>query len=84
MLRLRQRFLPVPAKLDVVWNPERNEVWFASTQTRMIDLFMEAFLNSFELHLEQLTPYSLAESLLEVELMDQIDSIEASEFTTIS
>ena len=50
----------------------------------MIDLFMDIFLNSFELHLEQLTPYSLAESLLEADLMDQLDSIEASEFTTIS
>lgn len=84
LLRLRQRFLPVPAKLDVVWNLVKNEIWFASTQGKMIDLFMEAFLNAFGLHLEQLTPYSLAESLLEVDLMDRLDSIEASEFTTIS
>jgi len=84
LLRLRQRFLPVPAKLDVVWNPVKNEIWFASTQGKMIDLFMEAFLNAFGLHLEQLTPYSLAESLLEVDLMDRLDSIESSQFATIS
>lgn len=84
LLRLRQRFLPVPAKLDVVWNLVKNEIWFASTQGKMIDLFMEAFLNAFGLHLEQLTPYSLAESLLEVDLMDRLDSIESSQFATIS
>ena len=65
LLRLRQRFLPIPAEFNVIWATDRNEVWFASTQGKMIDLFMEAFLNSFELHLEQITPYSLAETMLD-------------------
>lgn len=80
LLRLRQRFLPVPAEFNVIWNTARNEVWFASTQNRMIDLFMEFFLQSFEVHLEQLTPYSLAETLLDEEAMSRLDRMEPTEF----
>ena len=81
LLRLRQRFLPVPAEFNVIWNTTANEVWFASTQKKMIDLFMEFFLQSFDLHLEQLTPYSLAERLLGDTVMPQINSITATRFT---
>ena len=81
LLRLRQRFLPVPAEFNVIWNTTANEVWFASTQKKMIDLFMEFFLRSFDLHLEQLTPYSLAERLLGDTVMPQINSITATRFT---
>lgn len=80
LLRLRQRFLPVPAEFNVIWNTAKNEVWFASTQNRMIDLFMEFFLQSFEVHLEQLTPYSLAETLLDEEAMSRLDRMEPTEF----
>ena len=81
LLRLRQRFLPTPAEFNVVWEPDRNEVWFASTQGKMIDLFMEAFLNSFALHLEQIKPYSLAEGLLDDVEMGKLDSSESTRFT---
>ena len=81
LLRLRQRFLPVPAEFHVVWEPDRNEVWFASTQGKMIDLFMEAFLNTFELHLEQIEPYSLAEGLLDDVDMGKLDRSESTRFT---
>lgn len=84
LLRLRQRFLPTPAEFNVVWEPDRNEVWFASTQGKMIDLFMEAFLNSFELHLEQITPYSLAETMLDEAAMSRLDRIEATQFAALS
>lgn len=84
LLRLRQRFLPIPAEFNVIWATDRNEVWFASTQGKMIDLFMEAFLNSFELHLEQLTPYSLAETLLDEAAMSRLDRIEATQFAALS
>ena len=82
LLRLRQRFLPVPAEFNVIWNTTANEVWFASTQGKMIDLFMEFFLQSFDLHLEQLTPYSLAERLLDEADMSQLDRMEPTEFAT--
>ena len=83
LLRLRQRFLPIPAEFNVIWATDRNEVWFASTQGKMIDLFMEAFLNSFELHLEQITPYSLAETMLDEAAMSRLDRIEATQFAAL-
>ena len=81
LLRLRQRFLPVPAEFHVVWESDRNDVWFASTQGKMIDLFMELFITSFGLHLEQIEPYSLAEGLLDDVEMSKLDSFEATRFT---
>ena len=63
VLRLRLRFLPIPATFQVVWNSAKGMVYFASTQQKMIELFQEHFTHSFDLHLEPLTPYELALSL---------------------
>lgn len=81
LLRLRERFLPIPAEFNVIWNLQTGEVWFASLQQKMIDLFMEYFLATFDLHLDQLTPYNLAALLLTEEQMTRIDSLEATHFT---
>lgn len=80
MLRLRARFLPIPAEFNVLWATDRNEIWFASTQNSMIDLFMELFLQTFELRLEQITPYTLALTLLDEKRQEQVDRIEATQF----
>ena len=80
MLRLRQRFLPVPAEFNVLWATDKNEIWFASTQGKMIELFMEEFLKTFDLHLEQLTPYNLAASLLDEDSLIRLDQLEATQF----
>ena len=63
-LRLRQRFLPVPAEINVVWSIRKNEVWLASVQNKVIELFMQLFLDTFQLHLQQLTPSALAIQLM--------------------
>ena len=83
-LRLRQRFLPVPGEFNVLWATDKNEVWFASTQNKMIDLFMEEFLKTFELHLEQLTPYTLAASMLDEESLIRLDQLEATQFAPLA
>lgn len=80
ILKLRERFLPVPAEFNVLWNIQANEVWFASVQSKMIDLFMEYFLNSFELHLEQITPYTLAIKILGDAAAPQLDALQATQF----
>lgn len=64
MLKLRMRFLPIPAEFQVVWNTATSMVYFASTQTKMLELFEELFIRTFELHLVPLTPYELAASQL--------------------
>ena len=84
LLRLRSRFLPVPGEFNVLWATDKNEVWFASTQNKMIDLFMEEFLKSFELHLEQLTPYNLAVSMLDEESLIRLDKLEPTQFAPLS
>lgn len=84
LLSLRQRFLPVPSEFNVLWNTENNEVWFASTQAKMIDLFQELFLQTFDLHLEPLTPYSLATRMLDEKLVGSLDAIEPTIFTSRS
>lgn len=63
-LSLRRRFLPVPSEFNVIWNTANNEIWFASTQEKVIELFVQRFLATFELHIEQLTPSALALSML--------------------
>jgi len=84
LLRLRSRFLPVPGEFNVLWATDKNELWFASTQTKMIDLFMEEFLKTFELHLEQLTPYNLAVSMLDEESLIRLDKLEPTQFAPLS
>ncbi|MDR1660151.1 MAG: hypothetical protein LBR94_07405 [Desulfovibrio sp.] len=81
LARLRARFLPVPGEFNVLWLMKKNEVWFASTQGSMLDLFLEEFLKTFELHLEQLTPYSLASTVLDEDSLARLDYLEPTCFT---
>lgn len=60
LLRLRARFLPVPAYFNVLWNKEDNEVWLASTSAGIIDAFMDLFRRTFDVLLEPITPHTLA------------------------
>lgn len=80
ILKLRQHFLPVPAEFNVLWDLQGSQVWLASTQGKVIDLFMEYFLTTFELHLEQLTPYALAVQLLGENAQDSLNALQATQF----
>lgn len=80
ILKLRQHFLPIPAEFNVLWDLGTGKIWFASTQTKVIDLFMDHFLNTFGLHLEQLTPYALAVHLLGEGAQDKLDTLKATQF----
>lgn len=60
LLRLRSRFLPIPAEFQVIWNTAESLVYFASTQQKMLDLFEELFVRTFDLHIIPLSPYELA------------------------
>lgn len=79
-LRLLGRFLPIPAVFDVVWATDSQMVYLASTQQKLIELFLDHFTLSFNLHLEPLTPYSLAASLLKEDQMQLLDSLEPTSF----
>ena len=80
-LSLRRRFLPVPGEFNVIWNTANNEIWFASTQTKMLELFVQRFLATFKLHIEQLTPPALALSMLGDAAEADISSVEPTQFS---
>ena len=79
-LRLMGRFLPIPAEFQVVWNTLTGRVYFASTQTKMIELFLDLFTRCFELRLEQLVPSALALSLLGEQCSEKLDAVESTHF----
>ncbi len=82
VLRLRNRFLPVPAEFNVLWATDTNTVWFASTQGKMIDMFTEYFTQTFDLHLEQMIPYNLAMTILDEAQLTHLDRLEPTHFAT--
>ncbi|MCH5276296.1 MAG: recombination-associated protein RdgC [Desulfovibrionaceae bacterium] len=79
-LRLMGRFLPIPAEFQVLWATQRGRVYLASTQTKIIELFLEYFVRTFDVHLEQLLPYGLALSLLGDDASARLDAVEATRF----
>lgn len=79
-LRLMSRFLPIPAEFNVLWAIDTGIVYFASTQSKMIDLFCDYFTLTFDLHLEPLTPYALAASMLDEAAMTRLDTLEPTRF----
>lgn len=79
-LRLRSRFLPIPAEFQVVWNTQTAKIYLASTQGKVIELFQELFTRTFDLHIEQLLPYGLALSLLGDDISARLDEVEATRF----
>ncbi len=80
LIRLRQRFLPIPAEFNVVWSASSNTVWFMSTQNKMIEMFTELFTQTFNLHLDQMTPYGLASTFLNETQLMQLDILEPTHF----
>ncbi len=79
-LRLLGRFLPIPALFDVVWATDSNIVYLASTQSKLIELFMNHFTLTFDLHLEPLTPYALAATLMDEASLSRLDNLEPTSF----
>lgn len=80
MLRLRARSLPIPAEFNAIWNTENHVVWFDSTRDKVCELFMEHFTETFELHLEPLTPYFMALQIAGPEAHAKIEALEAANF----
>ena len=79
-LRLMGRFLPIPAEFQVVWNTRTGRVYFASTQTKMIEMFLDLFTRTFDLRLEQLLPYSLALAMFGEEASAKLDTVQSTHF----
>ena len=80
-LSLRRRFLPVPGEFNVIWNTANNEIWFASTQEKMIELFAQRFLDTFKLHIEQQIPRYLALSMLGEAAEEAVHDADSVDYT---
>ncbi len=79
-IRILTKTLPVPAVFDVVWNREKNIVYFTSTQGKMLSLFEDLFTLTFDLHLAPLTPYHKALEILGQENQGELEELETSVF----
>ena len=81
-MKLMHNFLPIPAIFDVIWAMDTNIVYLASTQRKLIDLFLNHFTLTFGLHLEELTPYELAVSMLGEHAQSALDTLEPTIFVS--
>ncbi len=79
-LSLMRKVLPVPAVFDVVWATDTGLIYLASTHKAIIDLFEGYFAQSFELHIEQLNPYTSAASMIDEKDLILLDKLEQSVF----
>ncbi len=80
MLKLRSRSLPIPAVFDAVWNLRANQVYLATTNSKVRNLFEDHFAASFGLTLEPLTPYFLARRIVDASRHSLLDELEPSPF----
>ncbi|MDQ7032180.1 MAG: recombination-associated protein RdgC [Desulfonauticus sp.] len=55
-LKLLTKTLPVPAVFDVVWDMEKNFIYFCSVREKVQELFVDLFVRTFELQPILLTP----------------------------
>jgi recombination associated protein RdgC len=58
---LRRRILPSIKSYDLVWNIERGEAWFFTSNKRMNEIFQDFFTDTFELVLIPRNVYSRLE-----------------------
>jgi len=79
-LKLMARALPVPAVFDVVWNTTTSVVYLATTNSKVCDMFINLFTDTFELHLEPLSPYHLAVRLVGTEAQARLEQVEPVRF----
>ena len=79
-LRLMQHFLPIPAVFEVIWATDSGRIYLASNNAKLIDLFVQHFTLSFDVHLEALTPYGLAASILDEAAICRADDLEPTKF----
>jgi DNA recombination-dependent growth factor C len=79
-LRLRSRTWPIPAVFDAAVGVTSGEVWLASTNAKVRNLFEDFFTLTFGLALEPLTPFFLAARMLGEEAVVGLENLEETSF----
>ena len=80
MLKLMARSFPIPAVFDAVWNIQEGRIYLCCTGSKVIELFMNHFTDTFDLHIEPLTPFALGLALLGEAAQPKLDELEAAVF----
>jgi DNA recombination-dependent growth factor C len=82
-LRLLKRAIPVTRCYDMIWNYSTGLVIFGCTTNRLCDEFVEFFLQTFDIQLQAICPYTLASRFLEKEgvLPDLLDGLGPSDLS---
>ena len=85
-IRLLKRAIPVSRCYDMIWNYSTGLVIFGCTTNRLCDEFVEFFLQTFDVQLQAICPYTLASRFLEKEgaspdLLDGLGPLNSSEET---
>lgn len=70
---------PVATVVEMVWDMERREVFFFSTNRKMQALFEDFFKECFGVMLQQRIPYTIAESMDDVD-KDKLAEVSACKF----
>ncbi len=81
-LRLLKRAIPVARIYDMIWNTATGLVVFGCTSDRICDEFMVRFLQTFNLQLQAICPYTLGELHLGKEgaSLNLLDGLSPSRF----
>ncbi len=81
-LRLLKRAIPVSRTYDMIWNFSTGLVIFGCTTNKLCDEFMEFFLQTFDIQLQAICPYTLACRFFEKEgaSPDIVDGLSPSNF----
>ncbi len=81
-MRLLKRAIPVARTYDMIWNYSNGFVLFGGVNNKLCDDFVKLFLQTFDLQLRAVCPYTLASRFLEKEgaSSDLLDTLTPSDF----
>ena len=79
-IMLFARILPIPAHFEVVWSTRKNIIYFASTQKKIVDSFVEYFIRSFSIEITPLTPSQQAYIMLPEHRHAVLEQIQSTDF----
>lgn len=79
-LRLLTRIPPQPTTVDVVWATARGMLYVTTNSPKTLDLLSEHFTQTFDLHVEPMSPYTMASTKLDETSLAKLDTLEPAQF----
>ncbi|MEN9581314.1 MAG: hypothetical protein RJA70_4323 [Pseudomonadota bacterium] len=80
--RLRKKVLPSMRHFDLCWDLDRGVVLFWNRSPRLADDLMALFEQTFDLRLEQASPFVEAKQLLSEVALSAVDELDQSSFAS--